>query len=270
MNYPLTWLDRRLHEMGGDRAFASSRIPRLVYDEALHEELAGQLPLQKKLPWGAFVVGGQRDGCVVLSGKYMDALLARSGVDVSGVGTHWCAGSWYMRDQPTLELGWVIGDAAGPDKYRMAVFPISPEAPLLDGGSPFIKAAGGLIASAVGFSEMIAVGAGGAVAVSVTEPGRVRELKPWLNRTWESYVGVTMRTAAQRHGMPRGPVDERHAPIPHHRRGHFAELRAARYGANIGKKVWRKPAWVGPVEWAHAGQIYRVVDSGALGGPGSP
>ena len=45
----------------------------------------------------------------------------------------------------------------------------------------------------------------------------------------------------------------------HRRRGHYRTLKAKRYGKRVGERVWVRPTWVGPREWAWGGVQYKVV-----------
>lgn len=77
------------------------------------------------------------------------------------------------------------------------------------------------------------------------------KLKPWLRDDLPRVILLNPTQASKTHGMPTRRVNERHAPAPHGRRGHWRHLQDQR--------IWVRPAWVGPTEWEALGQIYRVL-----------
>lgn len=84
---------------------------------------------------------------------------------------------------------------------------------------------------------------------------KTRALKPWLDERAPRVIMLNPTKRYPEHG--RGGT---HAtPMPHQRRGHWRTLQAERYKARRGQRVWVKPAWIGPSEWTHQGNIYRVV-----------
>ena len=44
----------------------------------------------------------------------------------------------------------------------------------------------------------------------------------------------------------------------HHRRAHWRTLKAAKWGASRGKRIFVKPTWVGPPEWKEGNQTYKI------------
>lgn len=95
-------------------------------------------------------------------------------------------------------------------------------------------------------------------AVRASSPrcaGKSARLKPWLRDDLERIILLDPSRAARDCGMPRGPLQgERHQPLPHGRRGHWRRLDETR-------RVWVRPAWIGPMQWQARGQIYRVLDA---------
>ena len=90
-------------------------------------------------------------------------------------------------------------------------------------------------------------------------------LKPWLNETLPHYILLDPQRAAE-YGHPskrKELTGERHSPLPHHRRGHWAALKHDRFARNPDgsiRQIWVKPAWIGGLEWQdELDQRYKVI-----------
>lgn len=80
-------------------------------------------------------------------------------------------------------------------------------------------------------------------------------VRPWLR---EDLPRVVMIEPVQEEEGTRVAASESGRKVRgHHRRGHWRELRAERFHRK--RRLWVRPAWVGPREWRVPGQIYRVV-----------
>jgi hypothetical protein len=87
---------------------------------------------------------------------------------------------------------------------------------------------------------------------------RTARIKPWLRPLPE----CILLSPGDRHRYGYPDHGGTHAsPTPHARRGHWRTLRAERYGANRGKRVWAREAWIGDREWQHEGRTYRIIDT---------
>lgn len=87
---------------------------------------------------------------------------------------------------------------------------------------------------------------------------KTRKTKPWASPLFRRVILLDPTKATlYGHRIDRGGAHA--SPHPHQRRGHWATLRADRYGDNRGKQVWRRPAWVGDREWVFEGNRYKVV-----------
>lgn len=93
---------------------------------------------------------------------------------------------------------------------------------------------------------------------------KTAEFKPWL-RTDLTHIIFIEPGRETEHGA-RAPVSDA-TPEPtteprvitaHRRRGHWRTLNTRR---RKGERVWVKPTWVGPKEWAHDGVEYRVLEA---------
>jgi len=96
----------------------------------------------------------------------------------------------------------------------------------------------------------------------IPNPGKPQkprhDKKPWTRDDLHEVILIDLAEAKKYgHRVDRGGSHA--SPIPHTRRGHYATLRADRFGANRGKRVWRKPAWIGDTEWIFEGRQYRVI-----------
>lgn len=95
---------------------------------------------------------------------------------------------------------------------------------------------------------------------SLKRPAKTARTKPWLSRDKRI---IFMEPGTKRIYEGGRVSNGTHAtPLPHHRRGHWKTLRAERYHrAEDGspRKVWTKPAWVGPMDWIDNGSEYRVL-----------
>lgn len=79
------------------------------------------------------------------------------------------------------------------------------------------------------------------------------KMVPWIRDDLSRIILLDPARAAKTYGMPTGrTLTERHAPVPHGRRGHWRRLSDER-------RTWVRPAWIGPTEWESSGQIYRVL-----------
>jgi hypothetical protein len=82
--------------------------------------------------------------------------------------------------------------------------------------------------------------------------------KPWLAETPRIILMNPQEAHTYGHRVERGGT---HAtPSPHHRRGHWATLRHEKWGDKRGRRIWRRPAWVGDQEWVFNGSRYKVID----------
>ena len=94
-------------------------------------------------------------------------------------------------------------------------------------------------------------------SVANGQPSRDRH-KPWTRNDLKTVIVIDL-AEAKRYGHRIDRGGSHASPSPHVRRGHYATLRAKRFGLNVGKRVWRKQAWVGDTEWVFDGSHYRVV-----------
>lgn len=85
---------------------------------------------------------------------------------------------------------------------------------------------------------------------------KTNNTKPWLNPRAPRVIMLNPTKRYPEHG--RGGSHA--SPMPHQRRGHWRTLQAERYGDRRGQRVWVKPAWIGPLEWAYKGNVYRVIE----------
>lgn len=80
------------------------------------------------------------------------------------------------------------------------------------------------------------------------------------------YTVVHRRHAANRADLRAGSTvaDKSATLTAHARRAHARILRSPRWGASMGKRVWVRSCWVGPLEWsdAESRQVYRVANLG--------
>jgi hypothetical protein len=98
------------------------------------------------------------------------------------------------------------------------------------------------------------------------KPMRARHTtKPWTREDLRNVILIDPSEAKKYgHRIDRGGTHA--SPIPHTRRGHYATLRSDRFGVNKGKRIWRKPAWVGDTEWIFEGRQYKVISPEAMRG----
>jgi len=273
LDYPLTWLDREIDLQGLRESFA---VPKLIYDDVKHRAVAPDFFERVSLdnphvPWDDFIVGDHEIAArmttkaEILSThgrQFLAGCPINADPPLLSTDQPWAIGSFWYRFLPEnliTQSSWAMLMGENGYRYRVA---ISIDDPSLKKTPEIEEALCDAISALLGWSEIVAHG-GLHIAEVTTAPRNIKKntarLKPWLIRP-PYYVAIDFNEATEKHGMPRGPVGERHAPTPHHRRGHYATLRAERYRDNIGKQVWRRPAWVGPTEWTHAGQIYKVIN----------
>ncbi len=86
---------------------------------------------------------------------------------------------------------------------------------------------------------------------------KTAKLKPWLRDDLPRIILLDPTEAARTYEMPTRTIEERRAPVPHGRRGHWRRLRAK--GTEPPRRTWVRPMWIGPTEWESSGQIYRVL-----------
>jgi hypothetical protein len=98
------------------------------------------------------------------------------------------------------------------------------------------------------------------------KPMRARHTtKPWTREDPRNVILIDP-SEAKKYGHRIDRCGTHASPIPHTRRGHYATLRADRFGVNKGKRIWRKPAWVGDTEWIFEGRQYKVISPEAMRG----
>ena len=84
--------------------------------------------------------------------------------------------------------------------------------------------------------------------------------RPWL-RDDVPYIVLLDPARASRVGWQARKDSEgsnRKSPAPHDRRGHSRLLKAIP-GVREAKRIWVRPAWIGPVDWEYKGRVYKVV-----------
>lgn len=102
-------------------------------------------------------------------------------------------------------------------------------------------------------------------------PRRRNDSKPWTYNYLPRIILLDPTQAPS--GEPKSDQGGTHAsPRPHQRRGHWATLKASRFyhGSHAEthdpktnpRRVFVKPAWVGPRSWVMQGNRYRVLDMG--------
>jgi len=87
--------------------------------------------------------------------------------------------------------------------------------------------------------------------------------KPWMNEHLPRIILLDPRQAPSANGSGPHHGGTHASPRPHQRRGHWHELRHPKFRRNDDgstRKVFVKPAWVGPKEWVTEGAHYRVLD----------
>lgn len=82
--------------------------------------------------------------------------------------------------------------------------------------------------------------------------------KPWLRDDVSHIVLLDPTKAASVGCRHTGEESGRKSPAPHDRRGHWRQLQAIA-GVREAKRIFVRPAWIGPTDWQHQGRIYKVV-----------
>lgn len=86
----------------------------------------------------------------------------------------------------------------------------------------------------------------------------VQSKKPWTRQDLPRII-LLDPTQAKLYGHRTETRGTHASPIPHQRRGHWATLRSEKWTHMKGKRVWRKPAWVGDQDWVFKGNQYKVI-----------
>jgi len=63
-----------------------------------------------------------------------------------------------------------------------------------------------------------------------------------------------------KHGASVSLSDKDIERCAHHRRAHWRTLKAEKWGASRGKRVFVRQTWVGPSEWRESNQVYRITN----------
>lgn len=94
-------------------------------------------------------------------------------------------------------------------------------------------------------------------APRTTRTSKTGKLKPWLRDDLPRIILVDPLQARKHGCIPTAEqaseAAKRKSPRPHQRRGHWRRL------AEGARRIFIRPAWIGPVKWEYQNQTYRVI-----------
>jgi len=102
--------------------------------------------------------------------------------------------------------------------------------------------------------------------VSVTPTSRPKPSPLDKKRPWRRATGPSILLLDKMPSQATESTGAGSSKRPHRRRGHWRTLSHPKYRHHpqYQQKIWVKPAFIGPLEEVHQGNLYRLVDQGAM------